>query len=129
MALLAAFLVGATGCELFPPDEDQVFVRLRNDGALGFSAVVLDLGEAASSHIVFDELASSQKTPYRPVRQAHSAPYTVRARLAEGDQGHRDELRYDLEAVVPVRLEPGRYTYGLRVDAEGRLAVTLERTR
>lgn len=115
--LLGLLLIGVAGCSLGLSDDDQVLVRVRNKTEVPFTQVVLDLGPSDAGRAVFRGVPPGSLTRFRGVRQARSQPFTVRAQSRHG------EFVFNLEAVAPLPLDPGRHTYVLTLDEENHFFV------
>ena len=116
----ASFLLFATGCALLESEQDTIEVKVSNETQMRFTQVVLNLGGSDEDAVRFGNLLPGDRTPLRAVRHAFQH-YTVHAET-EGR-----ELVFAVNAFVAIALEPGRYTYRLTIDEEGRLIVN--RTR
>lgn len=115
--LAVAALMFVSGCAFLQAEDNAISVRVDNETGLAFTTVILDLGASDESRAAFEDVAPGALTRFQEVQDAFLQPFIVRA------QTEGRELTFDLVAAFAIPLDPGRYTYTLRMDEENRLHV------
>ena len=120
LAFLAAIATSQFGCDALGPD-DRVLLRVHNEGTVTFDRLTIYTPDGPMS---FGDLAGAERTPYFSVSRAYQ---TATTEVVAGS----DTLRLQvIDHVGDPELDPGRYTFLIRVvyeGSQGRVEQTLRR--